>query len=293
MIKQLNKTLKLNLQELKETGFLQQVQPDRFALRVRVAAGQLTGENLQAIGELAKQYGNGTVHFTSRQSVEVPFIKARDIQAVKALLHAHGLQPGILGARVRTITACQGAAICKHGNIKTTDLAHKLTGFTSNKELPHKFKIGITGCFNNCLKAEENDLGIKGAVQPNWLEQLCTYCGVCAVKCPVAAISVDKQEKYLTYQHEKCINCGNCVKLCPTKAWTGKGGFVIYFGGTFGNRILIGQRLLPIVLTEEELLEVVDKALSFYQAYGKKGERFGYLLERLGVEKLRSALESD
>jgi dissimilatory sulfite reductase (desulfoviridin) alpha/beta subunit len=28
------------------------------------------------------------------------------------------------------------------------------------KELSHKFKIGITGCKNSCLKAEENDLGI-------------------------------------------------------------------------------------------------------------------------------------
>ncbi|MFZ3170938.1 MAG: 4Fe-4S binding protein [Carboxydocellales bacterium] len=290
MSKQLNKMLKLDLQELKETGFLQQVQPDRFALRVRVAAGQLTGENLQAIGELAKQYGNGTVHFTSRQAVEVPFIKAQDIPAVKGLLQAHGLQPGILGARVRTITACQGAAICKHGNINTANLAHKLIDATRDKELPHKFKIGITGCFNNCLKAEENDLGIKGAIQPNWLEHLCTYCGACAKKCPVAAISVDKQENSLVYQLERCINCGKCVKLCPTKAWAGKAGFMVYFGGTFGNRILIGQRLLTIVLSEEDLLEVVDKALNFYQSNGEKGERFGYLLERIGVEKLRAAL---
>ena len=35
-------------------------------------------------------------------------------------------------------------------------------------DLPHKFKFGVTGCQNNCLKAEENDVGIKGAIRVNW-----------------------------------------------------------------------------------------------------------------------------
>ena len=36
------------------------------------------------------------------------------------------------------------------------------------RELPHKFKFGVTGCQNNCLKAEENDVGIKGASIVEW-----------------------------------------------------------------------------------------------------------------------------
>ncbi len=280
----------INLKALKENGFLQQVQPDRFALRVRVVGGQLKAENLQAISEIAREYGNGTVHFTSRQAVEVPYIKLEDIEDVKKILQANGLQPGILGARVRTVTACQGREICKHGYIETTGLARKITEATMGKDLPHKFKIGVTGCCNNCLKAEENDLGIKGGIRPVWSEAQCTFCGGCKVKCPAKAISVNKSKQKLTYKQDKCIHCGKCVKICPAKAWSGNEGLLVFFGGTFGNRILIGQRLLPIVFTEAEVLEIIDKALKFYQEHGKKGERFGFMLERLGMDKLQTAL---
>lgn len=54
---------------------------------------------------------------------------------------------------------------------------------TLHGELPHKFKFGITGCQNNCLKSEENDLGIKGGIQVKWREEDCIQCGVCVKAC--------------------------------------------------------------------------------------------------------------
>lgn len=280
----------LDIKSLKENGFLQQVQPDRFALRVRVVAGQFTAAKLMAVSEIAGKYGDGTIHFTSRQAVEIPHIRAKDIDEVKQQLEMNGLEPGVLGARVRTITGCQGSDVCKHGKIKTAKLADELTAATSNIELPHKFKIGITGCCNNCLKAEENDLGIKGGIAPAWHAESCTYCGACAKKCPVAAIKVDKKSKELTFDTDKCINCGRCVSVCPTDAWKGMPGYILYFGGTFGNRILIGKRILPIVFTTGEVERLVLKTLEFYRIHGKKSERFGFMLERVGFEKLYQAL---
>lgn len=57
------------------------------------------------------------------------------------------------------------------------------------RELPHKFKFGVTGCQNNCLKAEENDVGIKGAAIVEWDEPSCINCGICEKTCRVDAIS--------------------------------------------------------------------------------------------------------
>ncbi len=67
-------------------------------------------------------------------------------------------------SRVRTVTACQGNTICPSGNIDSYDIAVKLDERYFGRELPHKFKFGVTGCQNNCLKAEENDVGIKGVL---------------------------------------------------------------------------------------------------------------------------------
>ena len=168
---------------LKKGGFMRQKQKNCFSLRLAVVGGNLTAENLKTIAEVADKYGDGHVHLTSRQSVEIPFIKLDDIDAVKEDLAKGGCKPGVCGPRVRTITSCQGNQICPSGNIDTYDIAKKLDERYFARELPHKFKFGVTGCQNNCLKAEENDVGIKGATKVQWKEDACISCGVCVKAC--------------------------------------------------------------------------------------------------------------
>ena len=174
---------------LKKGGFMRQKQKNNFSLRLAVVGGNLTAENLQIIAKVAEKYGDGHVHLTSRQSVEIPFIKLDDVEEVKEVLATGGCKPGVCGPRVRTITACQGSAVCPSGNIDSYDIAKKLDERYFARELPHKFKFGVTGCQNNCLKAEENDVGIKGASIVEWEEAACINCGICEKTCRVDAIS--------------------------------------------------------------------------------------------------------
>ena len=46
----------------------------------------------------------------------------------------------------------------------------------------------------------------------------CVYCTLCAKKCPVGAIEVDRANKSWTIKHEDCIKCGACITGCPKKA---------------------------------------------------------------------------
>ena len=160
---------------LKKGGFMRQKQKNNFSLRIAVVGGTLTAENLKKIAEVAEEHGEGYVHLTSRQGVEIPFIKLEDIDVVKEELAEGGCKPGVCGPRVRTVTACQGNAVCPSGNIDTQDIAKKLDERYFGRELPHKFKFGVTGCRNNCLKAEENDVGIKGATKVAWKEDETAY----------------------------------------------------------------------------------------------------------------------
>ena len=163
---------------LKKGGFMRQKQKNHFSLRLSVVGGQVTAEQLVAITEVAKKIGRGYIHLTSRQGIEIPFIRLEDIDSVKAALAEGGVSPGVCGPRVRTITACQGAAMCPNGCIETEELARELNDRYFGQELPHKFKFGVTGCQNNCLKAEENDLGIKGGVRVSWKADKCFACGL-------------------------------------------------------------------------------------------------------------------
>ena len=111
---------------LKKGGFMRQKQKNNFSLRLRVVGGNLTAKKLAKIAEVAENFGDGYVHLTSRQSVEIPFIKLDDVENVKAALAEGDVEPGVCGPRVRTITACQGQAICPSGCIDTYSLAKEL-----------------------------------------------------------------------------------------------------------------------------------------------------------------------
>ncbi len=111
---------------LKKGGFMRQKQKNNFSLRLRVVGGNLTAKQLAKIAEVAENFGDGYVHLTSRQSVEIPFIKLDDVENVKAALAEGDVEPGVCGPRVRTITACQGQAICPSGCIYTYALEKEL-----------------------------------------------------------------------------------------------------------------------------------------------------------------------
>lgn len=274
---------------LKKGGFMRQKQKNNFSLRLQVVGGNLTAENLTKIAEVAEKYGDGYVHLTSRQSVEIPFIKLADIDEVKEELAKGGCKPGVCGPRVRTITACQGNQICPSGNIDSYRIAQALDERYYARELPHKFKFGVTGCQNNCLKAEENDVGIKGACIPEYEESSCIMCGVCAKACREDAITI--QDGKLTLDTTKCNYCGRCVKSCPTEAWKGESGYLVSFGGLFGNHIHRGEQLLPVITSEEQLFRVTDAAIQFFDDHANPSERFQFTLERVGIDKFKEVLK--
>lgn len=274
---------------LKAGGFMRQKQKNNFSLRLRVVGGNVTADQLLTIAEVAKKYGHGYVHLTSRQGVEIPFIQLDDIEAVKEELAAGDVHPGVCGPRVRTVTACQGGTCCPSGCIYAIDIAEGLDARYFGRQLPHKFKFGVTGCQNNCLKAEENDMGVKGAYAISWNKDACIFCGVCEKACRTDAITIANGE--ITVNEAQCNHCGRCVKSCPTGAWEGKSAFIVSFGGTFGNHIVKGSELLPLIEDEETLYRVADAAIDYFDEHANPGERFAKTLERLGWDEFTEKVQ--
>ncbi len=268
---------------LKKGGFMRQKQKNCFSLRLKTVGGHVDAKQLATIAEVAEKYGDGYIHLTSRQGVEIPFIKLDDIDEVKAALADGDCEPGVCGPRVRTVTSCQGNAVCPSGCIDTYSLAKELSERYFAMELPHKFKFGVTGCQNNCLKAEENDVGVKGGIKVTWNEDKCIFCGVCESICRTKAISI--ADNKITVDESKCNYCGRCTKDCPVDAYDNSPGYIVSFGGLFGNRIHKGEELLPIIHDKATLLRVIDAAVEFFRDNAKAGERFRLTLERVGEDK--------
>jgi anaerobic sulfite reductase subunit C len=279
---------KVDYSALKKGGFMRQKQKGYFSLRLAVVGGNLTAENIKTVAEVAEKYGHGYVHMTSRQGIEIPFINVEDIDEVKAELAKGGVHTGVCGPRVRTITACQGSEICPSGCIDSYTLAKELNERYFGRELPHKFKFGVTGCQNNCLKAEENDVGIKGGMTVSCKEEDCIGCGVCVKACREGALHMEDGKVVL--DSSKCNHCARCVKSCPVDAWVGKRGYIVSFGGTFGNNIYKGEEVLPIIEDKETLFRVTDAAIDFFEENANPSERFRKTLERVGDEGLKEKL---
>ena len=279
---------KVDYAALKKGGFMRQKQKNNFSLRLAVVGGNLTAKQLAKIAEVAEKYGDGHVHLTSRQGVEIPFIKLDQIDEVKAELEKGDCKPGVCGPRVRTVTACQGNQICPSGNIDSYDIAQKLDERYFARELPHKFKFGVTGCQNNCLKAEENDVGIKGAIRVNWIPDACIQCGVCVKACRTEAIRLEDGK--ITVDESKCNYCGRCTKSCPTSACEETHGYIVSFGGTFGNHVHKGNVVIPFIEDHDKLMKVCDAAIDFFADHANAGERFKFTIDRVGADKFEQAI---
>lgn len=55
--------------------------------------------------------------------------------------------------------------------------------------------------------------GLKGHVVIR--EEDCILCGICAKRCPCAAIAVDKATRTWAIDRFRCVQCGTCVRECP------------------------------------------------------------------------------
>jgi anaerobic sulfite reductase subunit C len=283
---------KVNLDELKRVGIIAQNQKDTFLIRLRTVGGDLNADELNAITRVSQKYGRGEVHLTTRQAVEIPFMNADDLDAARAELEINGIVLGVCGPRGRGIVACPGTAVCTSALVETKELAAELDSVYFRQPAPHKFKIGVSGCPNSCSKPIENDVGVMGGVLPAWDKEACVSCRLCVTICPVNAI--EEKDSAFVLDEKKCIYCGLCIKNCSTSAWTAKKtGYTLLLGGTLGKKPRLGTRAKELIETKEELLGHIESSFKFYLAHGKKKERFGHTLDRIGVDKAFTEIFSE
>jgi anaerobic sulfite reductase subunit C len=281
----------IDLAALKRGGIMRQVTPGLFSLRLHVVAGNLDSSRLKAIAEVADRHGNGTVHLTSRQGVEIPFVPQQKISAVRAELALAGLELGACGPRVRTVTGCQGAAVCPHGVIETGPLCEAIDRRFAGRELPHKLKLGVAGCSNSCLKPQENDIGIMGVTEPEVDRGTCTGCLVCQASCEQQALNVE--DGFPILDPAKCSQCGDCIASCPEDSLrAGRRGYALFLGGRIGRHPKLGERYPGLFQTTEELFRVLEALIGLYRSQGRPSERFGPMLERLPRPEVSRVIES-
>ena len=268
--------------ELKALGFLLQSDREHFAVRFLGRAGNFTTEELRSIAMIADKYGKGYVGETTRLQVEIPWIKDEDVEKVIEEAKLLGLRHGGTGQKIRPLIACKGT-VCLHGNIDTQEICRQLEVDHFAEDTPHKCKIGVVGCANNCAKANINDIGILGRTIPEFKIENCVGCGMCVKGCRQKALEVVNGK--VVHNKDLCVNCGECVRLCKLNAAVAKEkGAEFFVGGRFGRGMRIGDSLGKI-FKEDEIIPMVNKILEYYKKIGNKGERISGVMDRIGKDK--------
>ena len=227
--------------EMKGLGFLLQNDKEHYAVRFLSKAGNFTTQELNNINKIAEKYGRGYVGLTTRLQMEIPWIKDEDAENVMEEAKKLGLRHGGTGQKIRPLVACKGT-VCLHGNIDTQEICRQLESKYFGTDTPHKCKIGIVGCANNCAKANINDIGVMGRTIPEFNLDNCVGCGICVQGCRQKALEV--VDKKIIYNKDLCVSCGECVRVCKTNAALAKEkGAEIFVGGRFGRGIRIGDSL--------------------------------------------------
>ena len=254
---------------VKARGFLRNRGTELFSGRIVAPGTVFTSENFRDMSYIAEHFGNGKLICTSRLAVEIPGIPFEKIEEAEAYANAHDLHFGGTGAKVRPVTACKGTT-CVFGNFDTQALAKEIhekyyIGWNDVK-LPHKFKIGIGGCPNSCMKPSLNDFGVEGHKVPKFDGELCRGCKVCAVEkaCPMKAAHVENGKLYI--DRSVCLSCGVCTGKCPFKAVAHESEtlYRIYIGGTWGKHTRMGSPLSRLV-TKEEILPILEKTMLWFK----------------------------
>jgi sulfite reductase (ferredoxin) len=144
-------------------GVHRQRQAGLYYVGAAVLRGRLTGDQLAAAAELAREYGSGELRTTVMQNLLFVNVPKRNVDALVRELAAIDLR--VEGSHFwRGAIACTGTEFCKLAITETKGFARWLVEEMETRlpEFDQQLKLHVTGCPNSCGQHWIADVGIEG-----------------------------------------------------------------------------------------------------------------------------------
>lgn len=144
-------------QKPKDSGF--------FMMRTKVPGGQLNAVQARKIGELSERFAHGFSDITTRQTIQMHWLRIEDIPAIFSELHSVGITTsGACGDDTRNVVACPVNGLDPEEIIDASEELWEVSrGMTDNRafsNLPRKYKISVSGCCIHCAQPDINDCSV-------------------------------------------------------------------------------------------------------------------------------------
>ncbi|MBL8954777.1 MAG: nitrite/sulfite reductase [Myxococcaceae bacterium] len=181
---------------LVQGAYGQRQEGDLSMLRIKIPQGILTAAQLRAVAGSARQYSRGFGHITTRQCIQLHFLKLHEVEHVMRICADAGITTReACGNSVRNITCCPWAGVSKEEPFDVTPYAEALTRFLLRHPLsgtlPRKFKIAFEGCNHDHAYTSIHDLGFTARVQDGKRGFRLTVGGGTAILCTDGSVLYD------------------------------------------------------------------------------------------------------
>ena len=143
---------------------------DAQMLRVKIPQGIMDVAQLEAMADVAQRYSRGFAHITTRQNIQLHFVKLHDVElAMRQFADVGMTTREACGNSVRNITACPYSGVAADEPFDVTPYAEALTRYLLRHPLsavlPRKFKIAFEGCTHDHIGTAINDIGWTARVR--------------------------------------------------------------------------------------------------------------------------------
>jgi nitrite reductase (NADH) large subunit len=242
--------------QLQDTNdiFLANMQRDgTYSVVPRIAAGEITPEQLIVLGEIGRDYnlytkitGGQRIDFFGAQLHELPPIWERLVEAGFETGHAYGKS-------LRTVKSCVGSTWCRYGMLDSVSMAVLLEMRYKGLRSPHKLKMGVSGCTRECAEAQGKDIGVI-ATENGWNLYVCGNGGMKPRHADLFASDLDDATLLLYIDRILMFYCHTADRLQRTSVWMDN----MEGGLEYLQSVVIDDKLGICSSLESDMARVID-----------------------------------
>ncbi len=137
---------------------------------MKIPGGVLDAAQVEQLASVADRFAGGRFHLTTRQDVQYHFVQLSEVPELM-----HRLADARLTTReacfntVRNVTCCPVAGLARDEVFDVRPWAQKVAFAFLRQELtanmPRKFKIAFSGCPEDCVRTDINDIGLRAMIR--------------------------------------------------------------------------------------------------------------------------------
>lgn len=161
-------TRKIDPDDFKHRRLLQgiygQRQPALFMVRVKIPAGRMEYDQVIGLSEATREYGRDLMHITTRQDIQVYYVKIKSLDPILQKLSDHGLTTReSSGATIRNIITSPFAGHLRDQVFDIMPAVKATVDFfmrhSETQHLPRKFKISFSENNDDLAASSIHDMG--------------------------------------------------------------------------------------------------------------------------------------